>query len=157
MEIRKANINEVEQIANIMKQIMDLHTKSRPDMFKIKTSKQIEGEVLEALKDDNRIVLVAIEENKIYGVLICKIKYVNSHINLKDSKSLWIDELGVDEKYKKRGIGKMLMQEAEKIAKENKCERLELNCWNFNEVALEFYKKQGIQDQRIIMEKRLEE
>ena len=39
------------------------------------------------------------------------------------------------------------------IAKKKDCKRIELNCWNFNEKAIKFYKKFGMKEQRIIMEK----
>ena len=44
------------------------------------------------------------------------------------------------------------MQKAKEIAKEEKCEKVELNCWSFNENAIKFYKKIGMQEQRINME-----
>ena len=49
------------------------------------------------------------------------------------------------------------MNEAEKIAKELDCRRMELNCWDFNENAIDFYEAIGMNTQRRIMEKRIEE
>ena len=39
-----------------------------------------------------------------------------------------------------------------KIAKIKKCNFVELNCWNFNERAIQFYEKCGMNIQRLIME-----
>ena len=38
------------------------------------------------------------------------------------------------------------------IAKENNCVRIELNCWEQNENALNFYKKLGLKTQKRVME-----
>lgn len=111
---------------------------------------------IESINDiDKKIIIATDNTSKIYGLLICKIKEVKGHINLKDTKTLWIEELGVDKNYRKRGIGKQLLKEAEKIAEELDCKRIELNCWNFNKDAINFYKSIGMNTQRKIMEKEI--
>ena len=89
-------------------------------------------------------ILIAEENNSIFGVIIYKIKEVKEHINLKDRTVLWIDELVVDENIRGKGIGRSLFLEVNKIAKENNCNAVELNCWNFNESAIQFYEKCGM-------------
>lgn len=156
MEIREAKLKDVKQIAIIMEQISRIHYENRPEIFKEKSKKEIEDDVIQTIKNKERTILVATDESlNICGVLIYKIKEVKNHINLKDSRTLWIDELGVDEKCRKKGIGKTLMKEVEKIAKSEECSRIELNCWNFNENAIKFYERQGMVTQRRIMEKKL--
>ena len=44
------------------------------------------------------------------------------------------------------------MEEAKKIAKDNNCDRIELNCWLFNESALAMYEHIGYNKQRTIYE-----
>ena len=69
----------------------------------------MEKVAIDTIKDKDKKFIIAIDDtSKIYGLLICKIKEVTGHINLKDTRTLWIEELGVDEKYRKRGIGKQL-------------------------------------------------
>lgn len=156
MEIREAKLKDVKQIAIIMEQISRIHYENRPEIFKEKSKKEIEDDVIQTIKNKERTILVATDESlNICGVLIYKIKEVKNHINLKDSRTLWIDELGVDEKCRKKGIGKTLMKEVEQIAKSEECSRIELNCWNFNENAIKFYERQGMVTQRRIMEKKL--
>lgn len=157
MEFRKAKKEDLNQVVEIMEQIQRLHYEARPDIFKKKTKEEIQKEAAQMIKNKESNVIVAVIENEIYGVLICRKKEVINHINLKDSKSLWIDELGVSEKYRKNGIGKELMKEAENLAKQLGCKTITLNCWSFNETALKFYEKRGMKNQRIIMEKEVEE
>ena len=110
----------------------------------------------EMLKDKKRKIIVAVDDTlKIYGLIIYNIKEVKEHINLRDFKVLWIEELGVDESYRKNGIGKMLMKKVEEDAKILDCKRIELNCWDFNDNAISFYERFGMRTQRRIMEKEI--
>lgn len=49
----------------------------------------------------------------------------------------------------------MLIDEITTIAKEKECNRIELTCWSFNKDALEFYKKIGMDIQKLTMEMKL--
>ena len=110
MQIREAKIEDIEQIVIILEQISKIHYEKRPDIFKKKSKNEIRKNTIEMLKDKKRKIIVAADDTlKIYGLIIYNIKEVKEHINLRDSKVLWIEELGVDESYRKNGIGKMLM------------------------------------------------
>ena len=151
MKIRKAKIEDVEQISKIMQEVQDLHIKNRPDIFKNKKIKEIKEDALEKINSLDITIIVAEENEEILGIAICKVKEVINHINLKDTKVLSIDELGVKSNSQRKGIGRLLINQAKKIAKEKSCKRLELNCWQFNS-ALEFYKKVGFEEQRTMFE-----
>ena len=49
------------------------------------------------------------------------------------------------------------MNKAKEIAEENNCDRIELNCWMFNENALAMYEHIGFKKQRIMYEMKLKE
>lgn len=143
-----ATLDDINEIAVIMKEISDIHINARPDIFK---EKSIEDLVID-IKKSLEWILIAKEDHIVKGILICKLKIVENHPNLKDSKILWIDDLGVNNKFRKQGIGKMLVDKAIELAKQNDCIRVDLNCWKLNENALQFYKKIGMLEQREIME-----
>lgn len=156
MQIREAKIKDIEQIVIILEQISKIHYEKRPDIFKKKSKNEIRKNTIEMLKDKKRKIIVAADDTlKIYGLIIYNIKEVKEHINLRDSKVLWIEELGVDESYRKNGIGKMLMEKVEEDAKMLDCTRIELNCWDFNNNAISFYERFGMRTQRRIMEKEI--
>lgn len=156
MKIREAKIEDIEQIVIILEQISKIHYEKRPDIFKKKSKNEIRKNAIEMLKDKKRKIIVAVDDTlKIYGLIIYNIKEVKEHINLRDFKVLWIEELGVDESYRKNGIGKMLMEKVEEDAKMLDCTRIELNCWDFNNNAISFYERFGMRTQRRIMEKEI--
>lgn len=152
MNIRKAKIEDIKEISDILMQVSKLHSDNRPDIFKDKKMSEIIKWSEDILKDNQKIVIVAESESKICGVAVCKIKTINEHINVKDTKIFSVDELCVDKDYRKKGIGSNLIEEAKKLAEENNCNRLELNCWKFNQDAMKFYKNIGFEEQRIFFE-----
>ena len=81
-------------------------------------------------------------------------KHENDNV-LTDIKTLYIDDLCVDEKLRGRHIGKELFEFAKSFAKENGCYNLTLNVWNCNPSAMKFYKAQGMSEQKICMEQLL--
>jgi len=58
-------------------------------------------------------------------------------------KSLYLDDLYVLEPYRRQGIATALLDQLFEIAREEKCNRLRLQVLNWNENAIQFYKKIG--------------
>jgi ribosomal protein S18 acetylase RimI-like enzyme len=71
---------------------------------------------------------------------------------LTDIKTLYIDDLCVDEKLRDKHIGRELYQSAVELAKESGCYNLTLNVWSCNESAMRFYESLGLVAQKIGME-----
>lgn len=153
MKIRRATDNDVSQIIPLLDDTAKIHAKIRPDIFKNKTIEEIRNNLEEMMTlDDNNIILVAEDKQVIKGIIICKIRNIENHINLKNARVLWVNEICVNQKYRRTGIGSALIEKAKEIAKENNCVRLELNCWELNENAIKFYKNLGLTTQKRVME-----
>ena len=155
MQIRRIQKEDRKQIILLLEQVSRLHIERRPDIFNFFTYEDFDKYALEIISNREEITFVAEQDNKILGIIVLKIKEVKNHINLKDSKTLWVDELCVNKENRGEGIGKQLINKAKEIAKELNCIRLELNCWEMNKEAIAFYEKQGMQTQRRIMELKL--
>ena len=67
-------------------------------------------------------------------------------------KTLYIDDLCVDEKQRGKGVGKALYDHVLMFAKENGCYNVTLNVWAGNDSALKFYQHQGLTMQKYGME-----
>lgn len=152
MNIREATVEDIKQMTKLLQQVANLHSNNRPDIFKEKEISDYDNWSKDLVEDDEKIVIIAEKEKIICGVMVCKVRIIENHVNLKDAKILSIAEICVDENYRKKGIGSNLIEEAKRIAKENNCNRLELNCWEFNEKARKFYNENGLLTQRRIME-----
>lgn len=56
---------------------------------------------------------------------------------------LYIEDLFVEEAYRRRGFGRALLLYVARLAQERRCGRLEWSVLDWNEPAIEFYKKLG--------------
>ena len=152
MDIRQANKNDITQMVPLLDEVSKLHIEKRPDVFKIKSHEEIKSNLEEMIQDESNIILIAEDKQVAVGVIICKVREINDHTNLKNIKVLWINEICVKQEYRRNGIGRSLIEKAKEIAKANNCLRLELNCWELNEEAMKFYENQGLTTQRRVME-----
>ncbi len=150
--IRFAKEKDIPKIMDLLSQVDLVHHNGRPDIFKIGT-KYSDDELKVLLADKERPILVAVDENdSVMGYCFC---IFEQHINnsvLTDIKTLYIDDLCVDEKLRGKHIGKQLYDAALKLAKENGCYNLTLNVWNCNQSAMRFYESLGLKPQKTGME-----
>ena len=69
-----------------------------------------------------------------------------------DIRTLYIDDLCVDEKMRGKHIGRSLYEYVLHFARENGCYNVTLNVWVCNPDAMRFYEKCGLHQQKIGME-----
>ena len=152
MFIRRAEIKDTERIKELLSQVLEVHHKGRPDIFKTGCRKYTDSELQEITKDDMRPIFVAEDNGIVYGYAFCIItQHINNNI-LTDIKTLYIDDLCVDESCRGNHIGKSLYDAVLSYAKEIKCYNVTLNVWSLNESAIRFYEKCGLKPQKIGME-----
>ncbi len=156
MNIRRAKIGDAERIKELLYQVGRIHAEARPDIFKLGEKKYSDNELMEIIQNDKTPIFVYCDEdNVVLAYAFCIYKITESNILLQDSMTLYIDDLCVDEKHRRCGIGKALYDYVLSEAKKNSCDSVTLNVWSFNEKAVDFYKKCGLIPQRTIMEKKL--
>ena len=150
--IRLAVEKDIPKMLDLLSQVCLVHHNGRPDIFKIGT-KYSTDELKVLLADKERPILVAVDENdSVMGYCFCIFQQHNDNSVLTDIKTLYIDDLCVDENLRGKHIGKQLYQAAVKLAKENGCYNLTLNVWSCNPSALRFYESMGLKPQKIGME-----
>lgn len=153
MEIRRAQEQDMDGINNLLMQVCLVHHKGRPDLFKYGAKKYTDTELKSIIHDDKRPIFVAVDENeKILGYAFCIFQqHINNNI-LTDIKTLYIDDLCVDENLRGKHIGKKLYDTVLNFAKKNDCYNVTLNVWSLNESAMKFYEACGLIPQKIGME-----
>ncbi|HBA69556.1 MAG TPA: hypothetical protein DCZ40_09395 [Lachnospiraceae bacterium] len=70
----------------------------------------------------------------------------------KERKFFHIEEFGVDENHRRKGIATAMIDFAKDDAKKRGFERIELDMWEFNDGALAFYESAGLKTCRRYME-----
>ena len=149
--IRKATKNDIEQIINLLHQVNMVHYKIRPDLFKPHTTKYNEQELCKLFADDSRPIFVY-DDGGVLGYAFCQITEIQNNILLQDTKTLYIDDICVDESARGRHVGKSLFDHVLNYAKTIGCHNVTLNVWTGNDAALSFYKNMGMQVQKTTME-----
>lgn len=151
--IRMAQEKDIPKIGELLSQVDLVHHEGRPDIFKI-GRKYSSEELKVILKDKCRPILVSVDGNdEVMGYCFCIFQQHTDDSVLTDIKTLYIDDLCVDEDLRGRHIGKELYAAAVEFARENGCYNLTLNVWSCNQSAMRFYESCGLVPQKVGMEK----
>ena len=149
--IRRASKEDIQRIIELLHQVNMVHHMLRPDLFKPHTTKYNEQELKSMLSDDTKPIFVYIDED-VLGYAFCQITEVRGNQLLEDIKTLYIDDICVDEQARGRHVGKALYEYVRNYAKAIGCNNITLNVWEGNEPAWRFYKNMGMQVQKTTME-----
>ena len=149
--IRKAETKDIKGIIDLLYQVDAVHHGIRPDLFKGNTPKYDE-QALEAILSDGSKPIFVFDEGKILGHAFCQITEIKNHRLLQDTKTLYIDDICVDEATRGKHIGKALYEYVRDYAKSIGCYNITLNVWEGNDSAYSFYKNMGMKIQKTGME-----
>ncbi len=150
--VRSAIEKDIPKILDLLSQVDLVHHNGRPDIFKIGT-KYSEEELKVMLKDSRCPILVSTDEqDNVLGYCFCVFQQHIGNSVLTDIKTLYIDDLCVDEKMRGRHIGRQLYEAAVRLADESGCYNLTLNVWSCNPSAMRFYESLGLVPQKVGME-----
>ena len=150
--IRRAIEKDIPKIGDLLSQVCLVHHRGRPDIFK-NGRKYSDEELRLLIKDESRPILVYTDEgDEVLGYCFCIYQQHTESSVLTNIKTLYIDDLCVDESLRGRHIGSELYKAAIELARESGCYNLTLNVWSCNTSALRFYEAQGLLPQKIGME-----
>lgn len=155
MEIRRGEERDVPQLERLLYQVHKVHSDARPDIFVPGAKKYTRRELADILSDDSRPVYVAEEGKDILGYAFCVFQQPHGG-NMQPRKSLYIDDLCVDENCRGGGVGARLYQYVLEAARAAGCRSVTLNVWACNPSAFAFYQRMGLEVQKYGMEKILE-
>ena len=150
LTIRPAEKNDHPALSRMLLQIARLHADMRPEIFKEASRKYGREQLAEMLQNPDTPVLVAADgQGQVLGYAMLQVKTVDDeHPVLRQRRFLYMDDLCVDEAARGLGIGKALMDAVQALALERGLEKIELNVWESNQSALQFYEKLGFHTQR---------
>ena len=149
--IRRAEIKDIPGIIELLHQVNMVHHVLRPDLFKPYTTKFNEQELEALIGDDSKPIFV-FEDAAVLGHAFCMITEVKGDKLLQDIKTLYIDDICVDEKARGQHVGKALYEYVRDYAASIGCNNITLNVWDGNDAALSFYKNMGMKVQKTTME-----
>ena len=142
-ELRKACPRDIKRIIELLHQVNMVHHVIRPDLFKPYTTKYNEQELLAILDDDSKPIFVY-DDGEVKGYAFCQLSEVKDNLLLQDNKTLYIDDICVDEQARGQHVGKALYEYVRDYAQSIGCHNITLNVWEGNGPALSFYKNMGM-------------
>ena len=157
MIIRRAAERDIPSLHRLLGQVEMVHHVGRPDLFRYMAVKYNNEELAELLQDDSRPIFVGVDESdRVLGYAFCIFQqHLNDNV-LTDIKTLYIDDLCVDEEMRGQHVGKQLYEYVVDFAKEQGCYNITLNVWSLNESAMKFYEACGLTPYKVCMEKILD-
>ena len=149
--IRRAEKRDIKGLIELLYQVDAVHHGIRPDLFKGNTPKYSEQDLEAILSEEDKPIFVY-DEGKVLGHAFCQITEVRDHRLLQDIKTLYIDDICVDESVRGKHIGQALYEFVRDYARSIGCYNITLNVWEGNNPAFCFYKNMGMQVQKTGME-----
>lgn len=153
MTVRFACEKDIPQMNSLLYQVERVHQHGRPDLFKEGAKKYTDNELKDMLKDKTKPIFAAVDETDVMkGYAFCVFQEHNGDNVLTDIKTLYIDDLCVDENCRGQHIGSVLYEAVKKFVKEQGCYNVTLNVWECNPSARQFYEKAGLKPYKTGME-----
>ena len=147
--IREAKEQDYEELLKIFDEGDLLHIKALPQIFKkVDEPSRSRDYISSIIGDENAGIFLAESGNQIIGFIVVVIREAPNIPIMVKRRFAYVDSIVVTEKSRDSGIGRALMAEAEQWALGKKASQLELNVWDFNQEAIEFFKKLGYKTSR---------
>lgn len=151
--IRRAEAKDLQRVNDLLHQVLTVHANGRPDIFIPGTKKYTDAELLALFQDDSRPIFVYTDDEDItQGYAFCIHEETKGITNMHDMKSLYIDDICVDEAARGQHIATALYRYVQEYAREKDCYRITLNVWEINPVARSFYDHMGMKPLKTVME-----
>ncbi|MBO7514072.1 MAG: GNAT family N-acetyltransferase [Lachnospiraceae bacterium] len=156
--VRNATIQDIPGILKLLVQVDMVHHNARPDLFKGPATKYNAQEIAEILQDPEKPIFVFEDtDGTVAGHAFCVWKQVVGDSVLTEIRTLYVDDICVDEAARGRGVGRALYAHVKEYAKAHGFYNITLNVWEGNPGAKAFYEAMGLKPQKIGMEEILEE
>ncbi len=151
--IRKAENKDIKDVLRLLVQVNDVHAEVRPDLFIKGHTKYTATELEDIFADPATPVFVDVnEEGRVLGYCFCVLQDNTSSRHLQRIKTLYIDDLCINETARGKGVGRRLYEHAKEYARMQGCHNLTLNVWDGNETAMGFYRRMDLATQKTTLE-----
>ena len=155
LRIRRAVREDLPGIHDLLSQVNAVHHEGRPDLFNL-GRKYTDEELVGILADDSRPVFVAVKPDagpgEVLGYAFCVYQQIVGDNIRTDVRTLYVDDLCVDESCRGRGVGTALYEHVVAFARAAGFHNLTLNVWSCNPSAQAFYEARGHKPYRVGME-----
>ena len=146
MNTRRANLLDSPILSRLCVDVQRLHAEHHPGIFKIPEQEDFAVSFFEEMLTDPAVHAFLAEENgHSVGYILCKLIERLETPFTYAARTLLIDQISVRPEARRQGVGALLMQQVDSLAKELNVERVHLDSWDFNLGAHAFFERTGYQ------------
>ena len=144
MVIRKATLDDHDELCVLISEVDEFHRSNLPQRFREPEGLTREWDYFRSLITDEDVgFFVAEEERELVGFVHAVVRDSRDIPILVPRRYAFIDSIAVREELRGTGIGRVLMERAHEWATSMGATEMELNVFEFNETAIAFYRKLG--------------
>lgn len=154
--VARATVQDLASICQLGQVVNRLHHAALPDIFAADPDHvEHAAHWRKSLKNDDAATFLAYDEGAVAGFVTVQV-IEESHCLLQPQRFARVGTLCVAEQKRGRGIGRVLMQHAERWAAACKALDIRLEVWKFNGSAVRLYEELGYEIQSFAMSKPIE-
>ncbi|WP_123040548.1 GNAT family N-acetyltransferase [Cohnella candidum] len=140
--------SESEVVAHLNKEVHDLHVSLYPAYFKEYHFETVNEFFKNAMTNPRFLFYIIKDEDQYLGYAWIELREYTENVFMRAYKSIFVHQLCISKRYQSRGLGSLLINKIDQIAKENGINKIELDFWADNKIAEQFYLKNGFKDYR---------
>lgn len=142
MTIRTATAGDAALLVRLNREVQDLHVAAEPDLYATPDAADVEAWFRAQLGSPDVRILVA-ETGEAAGYAVVRIIDWAGHVFARPRRIALVDQIAVGAAHRRHGVGRALMEAAERLAGDQACSEIQLDVRAFNGDALAFYQALG--------------
>lgn len=141
--VREAKRKDLDRVTQLRRQLHDMYMTGRSDFFQKPFGDALAQETRGMQHDKQSLLLVYEEDGTVCGYLHAVFVTEDATLYREGRSYCSVRELCVDKSCRGQGIGTALIEALRAQVVARGCPKIELQTWEFNAAALEFWQKQG--------------
>jgi ribosomal protein S18 acetylase RimI-like enzyme len=142
--IREARPEDYEALCQVLDQGDTFHRQAVPQVFRAPDGPARSREYILAIIDsDDGAFYIAEEEGQIVGAVHVLVRQAPDIPIMVPRRYAVVENIAVSSAHRRRGIGRALMERAQRWAADRALTQIELSVWEFNDGARAFYQELG--------------
>jgi hemoglobin len=142
VHVRRALKPDAAEVARLALEVQALHVAGRPDIFK-PGGGELANEIADRIGSAGQLYWVATLADQAIGYAYARVIDEPDSRWRFSARMVILDQMGVDARYRSRGVGERLWNAVREAAIAEGAERVILNVWSFNRDARRFYERLG--------------
>jgi ribosomal protein S18 acetylase RimI-like enzyme len=153
--MRIIQTKDYETIARLNEDIHNVHVNLYPEYFKAYNYEAIKAFFKRIIHKANFTFLLIESRQQYMGYAWIELKEYSENEFMRSYKSLFVHQFSIIEEERNKGFGGKLMDKITEIAATNHIRKIELDYWFNNDIAKDFYNKNGYKKYREFVYKEL--